>query len=707
MLKLDKIALETSIKNCILVVIFFLLLTDLSIILDIPLLKPLLAFVFFTLIPGYLVFLILNLEKFNPIKKIVISVGMSISFLMIIGMGLNILYPFLTQPLSFTPIFTALNIFVVLLVATAYWRNRDNLEERKGFKLDLKDKLTSPMIFPALFPLLAILGTYLMNTTQNNILLLLMLVLIPLYLIATVYLKDKIHSATYPLALWLIALSLLLMHGLTSHHLLGIDVHMEYYSFQLTQLGYHWDLNSYYNPYNACMSITILPMIYQVISGMGGEYIFKLYMAIIGSTLPLMVYLVARKYISSKYSFLAALLFIFQLFFVNLLGAVRQEIAIIFFFLTVMVIFDDKLKSWFRKGLIVLFIFATLISHYSTAYVAFILILPILLYPFFRGLIKERKLKFTNFDVIIISMVLIAIWYFLVAKVQFASGVQVLGKTVALTAGTGVTSSLVGTRGAYVLGILGVVLKSLPNLVSVIAHNFIFATIMVGLLAIIWKFKYYLEKFTMEFILGIFISLALLVLFVALPYISIAYDVARLFFQVLIFLAPIFVIGGIFMARFIKKPKWDVYILLVLLLFLFTCVTYLQYSALGQPYSAYYEDNGTVRQGNYIFDSEIASAQWISNNKVDNLTVYSDGREVARFLTAYGPNVSAENINSSYFGWNKTVDTGYIYLGYVNIHNQKIIDMGDDFIQVNMQPYQFLLSGKSTIYDDGGSRILW
>jgi len=61
---------------------------------------------------------------------------------------------------------------------------------------------------------------------------------------------------------------------------------------------------------------------------------------------------------------------------------VRQEIAIIFFFLTIMVVFDSKLDKWFRKFLIVLFIFATLISHYSTAYVAFVLILPILLYPF-------------------------------------------------------------------------------------------------------------------------------------------------------------------------------------------------------------------------------------------------------------------------------------------------------------------------------------
>lgn len=707
MLKIDKINRQFNLKNWILMVILLLIFTDLSIILNIPFLRQTLSFLFFTIVPGFLIFLIFPSNKINPLKKFVLSVGMSISFLMIIGLIINGLYPILIQPLSFMPVFISLNLFVIALTVLAYWRNRKALSIDLGFKFDLKGKLISPMIFPFVLPLLAILGTYLMNTTQNNILLLTMLALIPLYLVAVVYLRDKIHPFTYPLAIWLIGLSLLLMHGLTSNHLLGIDVHREYYCFQLTQMGYHWDLNAYYNPYNACMSITILPMMYQVLSGMGGEYIFKLSMAFIGSITPLIVYLVAKKYIADKYAFLAALLFIFQLFFINVLGAIRQEIAMIFFFLTVMVLFDSKMDKWFRKFFIILFIFSTLISHYSTAYVAFVLILPILLYPFFENLIKKRKLVFTNFDIIIISLALIAIWYFLVAKVQFASGVQVIGKTVEMTTTTGVTSALIGTRGAYVLGILGVVFKSLPNAVSIIAHDLIFATILVGLYAMIRRFRYYQEKFTTEFILVIIISLVLLVLFVALPYISIAYDVARLFFQLLIFLAPVFVIGGIFIAKIIKKPKWDVYILLILLIFLFTCVTYLQYSMLGEPYSSDYENNGTVRQGNYIYDSEILSAQWISNNQIDNLTIYSDGREVSRFLTAYGVNMTRENINSSYFGWNQTVDTGYIYLGYANVNDQMVIDFVDDFIRVDMKTYLPLLDGKSTIYDNGGSRILW
>ncbi|MEN6329382.1 MAG: DUF2206 domain-containing protein [Methanobacteriaceae archaeon] len=645
------------------------------------------------------------------VKKILLWAGLSISFLMGVGLLLNSSYPLLSQPLSLTPVLTALNIMLVILTVTFYWQNRNDFEisEVFNFRIDLKDKLTSPLLFPFLLPLLAILGTYLMNTTQNNVLLLVMLLLIPLYLIALVYLQKRVHQATYPLALWLISLSLLLMYGLTSNYLMGRDVHLEYYCFQLSLSNYHWDLNAYYNAYNACISINILPVIYHVLAGVTGEYIFKVFMALIGSLIPLIVYQVTSKYLSRRYAFFAGILFVFQLFFISLLGAVRQEMAILFFFLTIMVVFDSEMNKSAQKVLTIIFIVSTLISHYSTAYVAFVLLLPILLLPFFKGLIKDRKMVFTNLDIIFISLTFILIWYLLVAKVQFASGAQVIGRTVAATAagGGGTASSLMATRGAYILGILGVVLKSLPNTISVLVHDAMFATILVGLYTLLRRYRYYHHKFGIQFLLGIVISIILLVLFVALPYISIAYDAARLFFQLLIFLAPVFIIGCITLSRWIKKPNWDMVIILILLISLFTCATYLQYSLLGNPYSAQYENNSIIRQELYIYDSEIKSSQWLYNYGLNDLTIYSDGREVSRFFTAYGENIQNRKINDSFFGWNQTIDQGYIFLGYVNTQNNRVIDISSDIISVDLSPYSNLFVRKSRVYDNGGSQIWW
>lgn len=711
-------AVTSKARNYLLIIISMLLITDITIILNIPFLREITSFLFFTVVPGILILQLLGKDNLEFLKKILISIGLSVSILIFMGLILNSLYPFLIKPLSLGPVLVSLNILVIAMALSAYLKNKDTFMVN-FFNLNFKigDKLTAPIIFPVLFPLLAVLGTYLMNTTQNNILLMLMLFLIPLYLIAVVYLRDKIHPATYPIAVWLIGLSLLLMHGLTSAHVMGRDVHSEFYCYQLTLANLHWNIHDYYNPYNACLSVNILPVMYHVLSNMGGEYVFKLFFSILGSLTPLIVYVVSKKYIGKKYAFFAALLFTFQIFFIYMLGASRQEIGILFFFLAVMVIFDPELENTLtKKVLFLLFMFSLVVSHYTTSYVAFIIMATILVVPFLRGLVKERKLVTTNFDLILISLIFIVAWYLLFAKVQFTAGAQVIGTTAAATAaaasagsGSGAANSLASSRGAYVLGILGIVLKSVPNTISVIVHDAIFATIMLGFATVAFKYRKFREKMDAEYLMGVCVSIILLVLFVALPYISIAYDAARLFFQVLIFVAPLFVIGAMTLSKIIKKPKWDVLIILVLLISIFSCATYMQYHFYGTPYSPDYDANGTVRGETYLYDSELTSVSWLNNNKVNGLTVYSDGHESSRFELVYGSNPSYKQSfftwDTSFFALNKTKKSGYIYLGNVNVKYNQSYDVYDDISVHDMSLYSHLFKGKYRIYDNGGSQI--
>ena len=101
---------------------------------------------------------------------------------------------------------------------------------------------------------------------------------------------------------------------------------------------------------------------------MNPEYVFKLLFGIVGSILPLMVYTVAKKYLNRNIAFLASLLFVFQVFFIDIVGAVRQEVAIIFFFLAVMVLFDcfgEKKfeESGVKKLLFLIFVSSMVVSH--------------------------------------------------------------------------------------------------------------------------------------------------------------------------------------------------------------------------------------------------------------------------------------------------------------------------------------------------------
>jgi uncharacterized membrane protein len=124
------------------------------------------------------------------------------------------------------------------------------------------------------------------------------------------------------------------------------------------------------------------------------------------------------------------------------------------------------------------------------------------------------------------------------------------------------------------------------------------------------------------------VSLTLLAMFIILPSVSFFYGSDRLFFQLLIFTAPIFIIGTFKIAeilnKVIKKPDLKVALVLVLLIFLFICNTHLQYELTGISFSPEYDKTGITRGELYIYDGELATAKWIGTYRADDINVYSD-----------------------------------------------------------------------------------
>ena len=81
-----------SAKKLFLLTLVLLISTNLAIFLDIPVLRQVLGFLFFTIIPGLLILYILKLNKLGLTAGIVLSVGLSIAFLMLAGLLLNWAY---------------------------------------------------------------------------------------------------------------------------------------------------------------------------------------------------------------------------------------------------------------------------------------------------------------------------------------------------------------------------------------------------------------------------------------------------------------------------------------------------------------------------------------------------------------------------------------------------------------------------------------
>ena len=211
------------------------------------------------------------------------------------------------------------------------------------------------MLLPMLFPLLSVSGMMFMNIRGNNLIPIVLLCFVAVFSIIVTIKKTGLPWRLYPGMIFCISTSLVLIFGLRSNYILGVDIHTEYYIFQQTLLYGHWGilLNS---PLSSCLSISILPTIYQLILNINPQYLFKLLYPILFSTSPMIVYILSRKYIGDSSAFLASLFYMSQAYFLSAGFSPRTSMGILFFGLSVMVLFCDELTNFNKHLLFVVFI---------------------------------------------------------------------------------------------------------------------------------------------------------------------------------------------------------------------------------------------------------------------------------------------------------------------------------------------------------------
>lgn len=257
------------------ILIVFILGTGLAVFFGVPLLRQVMGVLFLTFIPGWLILALLKLNKLEATEKIVLTVGLSVAFLMFFGLVFNqicLLFGYMT-PLSPTSLAISLSLVLVSLAFTAYLRNKEAfIFTPFALKLSVRDKLL--LLIPSFFPLLSILGTRLMNISDNNLVLLVILLLIPSYIMLVSFLHHQVSPHTYPLLILMISTSLVLMWGLRSGHIMGWDAHREYYFFQLTSQSQHWQIFERGDNLSSCLSVTLLPAVYQSFLNVNPEYFF-------------------------------------------------------------------------------------------------------------------------------------------------------------------------------------------------------------------------------------------------------------------------------------------------------------------------------------------------------------------------------------------------------------------------------------------------
>lgn len=334
---------------------------------DLPLLGDALLFVYLVFIPGMLILRACRIHDLGATVSVLYSTGLSLMALMFTGFFLNLFLPLLgySRPIGLFPLAIAMTALVLLLCAISYLRDRDY---ECAASLDARIVLSPPALLLMLVPFLAIFGTYMMNDSGDNVLLLAMIAVIAL-IVLLVGFNVLIPRELYPLALFVIAIALLFHNSLISDSLIGWDIHQEkFFADSIIANGY-WHFSTDYI-LNSMLSIVMLAPIFSIFLNMDVIWVYKIIFPLLFALVPLALYHVYRRQSDDRMAFMATVFFVsLVVFFTEMLQLARQEIAELFLALIIMLIVDRSMEKTRWAFLFLAFALGLVVSHYGLTFI--------------------------------------------------------------------------------------------------------------------------------------------------------------------------------------------------------------------------------------------------------------------------------------------------------------------------------------------------
>ncbi|MBP2047069.1 DUF2206 domain-containing protein [Methanobacterium aggregans] len=684
----------------------------------VPLLSQILPFIYLTFVPGILLLKVLKFDNLNRVERLIYSVGSSLVILMVVGLVTNYFLQLtgISQPLSVIYILMVMTLMVIILSALAYIRE----DPDKVYSVDLTEYLTLTNLILVTIPFLTILGSYIINVYGNNTLIFLTLSLIAVVPLLAAF--DKMPKKSYPLAIFVVSLSLLLHISLISNFIYGRDAFYEYYVSTITLKNLYWTPNLSYE-LNALMSITILPTIYQKFCNISLAYVFKAIYPFLFALVPLTLYELFRKYVCSTNSFLACFFMVSIIsFYAEMPQLLRQEIGEIFFVLSLLLLMDSKLDETRKYFLLVLFLVGITFSHYSMAYYFLFLILATAL---FHKLIKTGKIRAFHQKIkggrfkklgkvlplekletpshvsiklsyVALVVVFILSWYIFVSRGTTYTDLV----AVVVSIYNNLISEFLDIGGSEAMNIALTGSQTYITLKIVTAFNLL-ATFFISLGLF---YSLYMNKkgksvhFIPEYLILSIINFVLWILAIVIPYFSSILTANRLYHITLLILAPFVIIGGVkFFNLFrIEKTK-ALKILSVFLVVFYVFNVGMVGSLIGEETSMGLDSS--VADFPRANEQELVGARWLASNKIAGLQSFGDMYRMPIMGAFDWDKVDDFPKNVTWIGGN------YIYLGTVNTETGTALIDGGRFSGGKYVSMKGWIGIKDRIYDNGKATI--
>jgi hypothetical protein len=234
---------------------------------------------------------------------------------------------------------------------------------------------------PFVVPLLAAAGALRLNSGHGAGVAVLALAACLVLLVAAVMWSGRLDQAQLIAVLYAAGLAVMWAFSLRGNLVYGFDIATEYHDLQQAIGTGIWHTAHHGDAYGAMLSVAVMPAELHFLSGLPGLLIFKVVYPAIGALFPVAVFGLARLVLSQRWAFVAAVIIVMQgTFAQEVPGLARQEVALALFAALLMAMLDSRVPRRSQWAFVVLLSLAMVVSHYSTTYVALLLIgLPLAL----------------------------------------------------------------------------------------------------------------------------------------------------------------------------------------------------------------------------------------------------------------------------------------------------------------------------------------
>lgn len=317
-------------------------------------------------LPTLLLWQRLDLPTSHTAEGLVYSLAITLLALMLGGLALNQVLPLvgIDRPLDRIPVMIALVLALALLAA---WR-RDEVRALPRPALDAREWALVGLA--ALVVVGAVAGAIRLNNGASGALALGVLVVAALIVVGLLVWRERLDESAICAVLYLLALALMLMTSLRGWYIVGHDIQQEFHALGLTSVNGAWDVSLFREPYNACLSITILPALIGRVAHLHDPYVLKVVIPFLFAVCPVLVYRIARRFVAVAPAVLSAVYFMaFPTFFTDMPFLTRQQVAFIFLGAGFLVITAGEQPLRRRRGWLAVMAVGVVFSHYSTIYV--------------------------------------------------------------------------------------------------------------------------------------------------------------------------------------------------------------------------------------------------------------------------------------------------------------------------------------------------